>query len=150
MKIRADEHIAPKIVRAVRDIALRPGWDLSSVSEVDHSGYTDVHWITVFSEEGGDAILTADKDFFSLEPQINAVFATGVRVLHLPKRWAQARRDLQAAHILQWWRRLEEKLEDMNPRECWRPDWNITESGSLKPVKIDFASAHRKRRKKKR
>lgn len=150
MKIRADEHVAPKIVGAVRDIALRSGWELSSIHDVDQAGSSDVHWITAFASDGGDAILTADKDFFTLEPQINAVFDTGVRVLHLPKRWSQARRDLQAAHILQWWRRLEDKLQEMCPRECYRPDWNIVESGTLKRVKIDFAGAHRKRRKKKK
>ena len=31
MKIRADEHVSPEIVRAVRDIALTPPFELSHV-----------------------------------------------------------------------------------------------------------------------
>lgn len=33
MKIRADEHVSIGIVRAVREMALSPGWELSQVIE---------------------------------------------------------------------------------------------------------------------
>jgi hypothetical protein len=146
LKIRCDEHVSPKIVASVRDLALSPGWELSSVREVGHGGDDDPHWITKFASEGGEGILTADRDFISLEPQVNAVFDTGMRVILMPKQWGMAKGYLQAAHILQWWRRIELKLEEMRARECWRPEWNIRETGSIKPVKIDFAHAQRSRR----
>lgn len=30
------------------------------------------------------AIITADRDFVTLEPQVNAVFDTGMKVIYLP------------------------------------------------------------------
>ena len=63
MRIRADEHVAPAIVVAVRDMALSEGWELDSVLSAGDKGSSDVHWITKFAAEGGDAILTVDTDF---------------------------------------------------------------------------------------
>jgi len=146
--IRCDEHVSTVIVDAVRNIALRDGWGISSVLTVGHGGASDVHWITKFAENGGDAILSADKDFLTLEPQINAVFDTGMKVIHLPPRWAQAKGRLQAAHILQWWARIEDQIADMKPQECYRPEWNISETGKMKKVTINFAKAQRQRRQK--
>lgn len=146
MKIRADEHVSPFIVKAIREIALSPGWEITSIHEVDQGGDDDVHWITAFANDGGDVILSADRDFLTLEPQVNAVFDTGLRVIHLPGKWGNAKGHMQAAHILQWWSRIETKISEMGARECYRPSWNIKETGELKKVKIDFAKAQRKRK----
>jgi hypothetical protein len=35
----------------------------------------------------------------------------------------------------------------MKPRECLRPEWNISETGKLKRIPIDFQKAQRARRK---
>ncbi len=146
MRVRADEHIAKAIVVAIRDIALDPAWEISSIHDVGDVGDDDVHWITKFADDGGDAILSADRDFFTLEPQVNAVFDTGLKLIHLPPKWGQARGYLQAAHILQWWRRIEAGIEQMKPRECYRPPWNIKETGELLKVSIDFAKAQKRRK----
>ncbi len=135
-----------RIVAAIRLMALSPGWELTHVVDAGDKGAADEHWIRRFMGEGGDAILTADADFFRLPPQVVAVFETGARVIHLPPRWASARGELQAAHILLWWRRIELRIAAMKPRECYRPSWNIDDSGELKQVSIDFHAAHRKHR----
>jgi predicted nuclease of predicted toxin-antitoxin system len=151
LKIRCDEHVSPHIVAIIRDLALSPGWEISSVRDVGDSGYADVHWITKFAEENGDAILTADKDFTTLEPQVNAVFDTGLKVIQMPGRWGYAKGHLQAAHILLWWPCIEKTLSEMSRRECYRPDWNMKQAAdmALKKVKIDFQKAQKKRRKSK-
>ena len=84
MRIRADEHIAPAIVKAIEKLAISSGFEITSVLRTGFKGASDVHWITAFAEDGGDAILTADTDFFKQPPQIQAVERTGVRVIHLP------------------------------------------------------------------
>jgi predicted nuclease of predicted toxin-antitoxin system len=150
LKIRADEHVSKEIVRAVREMALSPGWELSHVVEEGDKGTADDHWITRFANDGGHAILTADSDFFSLPVQVVAVLNTGVKVIHLPHKWANASCHLQAAHILLWWKRIEKKVTEMKARECYRPPWNINESGDLKQVKIDYAEAQKKQRKRSR
>lgn len=150
MKIRADEHVSPVIVESIREIALSRDWEISSIHGVKDEGLADVHWITKFANEGGDAILSADRDFVSLEPQINAVFDTGLKVILLPPKWGNAKGYLQAAHLLQWWPRVEQKLREMKKRECYRPDWNIRETGELKKVKINFQKAQKARKRSKR
>ena len=144
MKIRADEHVSPSIVSAVREMALNESWELSSVYDSDDRGNKDEHWITKFSHEGGHAILTADRHILLHPPQVVAVFDTGMKLIQLPPKWANSRIALQAAHILLWWLRVENVLERMNDKECYKIPWNLTESGSLKKVPIDFAKAHRK------
>ena len=146
MRIRADEHVSPKIVSAVGQIVLREGWEITSIREVGDVGRDDVYWITNFSDAGGDAILTADKDFIRREPQVNAVFDTGIRVIYLPSKWSQARGYLQAAHILQWWPSIERTLEIMRPRQCYKTQWHTREAGNLIEVRIDFEKYRKKKR----
>ena len=144
MKIRADEHVAQAIVEAVRGIALSDSWELTSVKEVGDKGLGDVHWITKFANDGGHAILSADKDFLKTPPQVMAVFQTGLKVIYLPPQWQNAEGRLQAAHILLWWRRIEQAVTTMKQRECYKPPWNLTEHGNMQKVEIDFHGANRK------
>jgi hypothetical protein len=97
--------------------------------------------------DGGDAILSADRDFLENPPQVDAVFRTGAKVIHLPPKWGQAKGTMQSAHILMWWARIEECILAMKPRQCFRPPWNINETGELQPVAIDFQSAQKKLKK---
>ncbi|MDT9598546.1 DUF5615 family PIN-like protein [Sphingosinicella rhizophila] len=147
MKIRADEHVAPAIVVAIRDMALSEGWNLDSVREAGDNGSTDVHWITKFASEGGDAILSADADFIKTAPQVMAVFRTGLKVIHLPHQWGMAEGRLQAAHVLLWWKRIEECLQSMRRQECYKPAWTISEIGKMVKVDLDFQRAKQRLKK---
>lgn len=147
MKIRADEHVAPAIIAILQAIALSAGNEIDSVLTAGDRGSSDVHWITKFAAEGGEAILTADTDFIKNPPQVAAVFNTGVKVIHLPAKWAGAEGRLQAAHLLLWWARIETTLASMKPRECYRPPWNLHETGEMQKVDIDFQSANKKLKK---
>lgn len=97
--------------------------------------------------DGGHAILSADRDFLENPPQVDAVFRTGAKVIHLPPKWGQAKGRLQAAHILMWWDRIERCVTTMQARQCYRPPWNINEVGELHKVAIDFQSAQKKLKK---
>jgi PIN like domain len=147
LRIRADEHVAPAIVAAINAMALSSDYQLDSVLETRDRGSSDVHWITKFAAEGGEAILTADTDFLRNPPQVAAIFRTGVKVIHLPPKWANAQGRLQAAHILLWWARIEVTLKAMKPRECFRPPWNIQETGELQKVDIPFQASSKKLKK---
>ena len=150
MRIRADEHVSREIVRMVCELALSPSFEFSSIFDVGHDGSPDQYWATEFAKDGGDAILTADTDFFRKPNQVVAIDRTGLKVIHLPSRWANARAHLQAAHILMWWPRIEIKLREANPREVWMVQWNINEDGELKRKKVDYGAAHKKVRKTRR
>ena len=143
MRICADEHVSPEIVRLVHEIALSPGWELSHVFDGGWGGTDDVVWITRFARNGGQALLTADKDFIKRHHQVLAVCDTGLRVVHMPKKWANERRRMQAAHILFWWNQIEAALSNSAPRQCYKVPWSFTDS-SLGPIKLDFENARRK------
>jgi len=147
LRIRADEHVAPAIVRAVNDIALGEGFELTSVLNAGFAGASDVHWISAFAADGGDAILTADTDFLKLPPQVMAVQRTGLRVIHLPSSWANGKRAMQAGHLLIWWRRIETQLAATKPRECFTMPFNVSEDAEMKRVPLDFHGMGRKAKK---
>ena len=147
MKIRADEHVSPKIVGIVRQLIMSPSFDFSSVFDSGHRGTKDQYWATVFANEGGEAILSADKDFFRKPNQVVAIDNTGLRVIYLPPKWANASGFLQASHILMWWPRIEAKLKVAKPREVWVVKWNISEEGQLERKKVDYGKYRKKLRK---
>ena len=153
MRIRADEHISVKIVRSINEICGQGQFgefDLSSVYDEDHQGSSDEYWVTEFAKKGGNAILTADTDFFRKPNQIVAIHQTRLTVFHLPQRWANAQAHLQAAHILMWWPRIVATLRDGKQSEVWTVPWNIRESGELKQRKIDYQEAYTKLRRSRR
>lgn len=147
MKVRADEHVAAAIVAAIREIALSDGYELTSVVESGFKSASDVHWITAFAQEGGDAILSADTDFLKEAPQVVAIDRAGLRVIHLPAVWANAQLASQAGHLIAWWRRIEEQLAAMKPRECYAPRFSISEDAKLVKIPLEFQKAHKKLKK---
>jgi hypothetical protein len=144
LRIRADEHVSEEIVHAVRQMVLSPGIELSHIIEVGSRGAGDVPWVSAFANEGGDAILSGDNDFLDRHQQVMAVHDAGLKIIHMPHKWCNAKCHLQAAFMLTWWRRIEAKLAECGARECWRPPWNINESGDLMKVTIDYQRARKK------
>jgi hypothetical protein len=90
------------------------------------------------------AILSADSDFHKRHQQIVAICDTGLRVVHLPPKWANSLRHLQASHVLLWWPRIEATLKQSNPRQCWRVPWAFSEAGGLTLVKVDYEDSRRR------
>lgn len=147
MKVCTDENISPRIVKAIDAIAKGDGFEITSVRDLGMDGCEDCYWIKRFAKMGGEAIVTADTDFLKKAPQIIAIEETGLIVIHMPRKWANATARLQLAHMLIWWPRIEDTLKKSNPRECWQPPWNIKETGSLKPIDLDFPAARKKLKK---
>ena len=62
MKLIADEHVSPKIVRAVCEIALARTCSLASIVKGAPYVWTeDEDWIERFAKDGGNGILSADR-----------------------------------------------------------------------------------------
>lgn len=145
MKIRADEHISPEIVRIVCELALSPGWELTQVITQGDGGMKDVPWITKFAGEGGKVILSGDTDFINRPHQVMAVLDTGLIVVHMHNKYCNARGRLQAAHMLWWWDKIEATLQAAQPRQCWRVPWGFPESGGeLSRLSVDYEKARKK------
>jgi PIN like domain len=147
VKIRADEHVSPEIVRAIRDIALTPPFKLSHVYDEGHGGFGDVSWVTKFAEAGGQVILSADGDFLNRPHQVMAIWDKGLVLIHLPTKWQNAKRHEQAAHILLWWGRIESVLRTATPRQCWRVPYEFSREAALTRLSVDYGRAQKKVRK---
>jgi PIN domain-containing protein len=147
VKIRADEHVSLEIVRAVRDIALTPPFELSHVFDDGHGGLGDVSWVTKFANAGGRVILSADGDFLNRPHQVMAIWDKELVLIHLPSRWQNAKRHEQAAHILLWWDRIEKALRTASPRQCWRVPYEFSREAALTRISVDYGKAQKKVRK---
>lgn len=134
MKIRADEHVSPKIVQALRVISLGLERTLSHVSEKGQAGTPDISWAKNFSENGGTAILTSDKGFIKGQ-QRKAIEATGLQVVLLPEKWAWSTAYRQAAFILFWWSKIEEAVSEGRSSDIWIMRWGFNADGKLKKHK---------------
>lgn len=140
MKIRADEHISPKIVRAVQSLVLAAGWELSHVREHHTARTADETWIPRFVLEGGKAILSADRRMLSRPHQTVAIADGGLICVFLSKQWAQAKRHEQAAQILHWWPCIEKTLAVSQAKDCWRVP-NGYGQGELEKIVVNFEKA---------
>ncbi|MDE0331228.1 MAG: hypothetical protein OXL41_05110 [Nitrospinae bacterium] len=139
MKIRVDEHISPRIVAEVKNKSLSPGWELTSIYDVDEGGVSDVHWVTSFRLSGGDAIISADADFHKKPPQIEAISRTGLKVICLPGKFGQAKIDVQIDYILTWWHSIESTLRKMGSGEYYKTFWKTKKPLNLKKMQIRIA-----------
>ena len=91
--------------------------------------------------------MSADTDFFRKPNQVVAIDQTGLRVVHMPSKWANAKGHLQAAHILMWWPHIEAKLAEAKPREMCVVPWNIKQDGEMVRKKVDYGAFRKKSRK---
>lgn len=140
MKVRADEHVSPKIVRALRELALSPGWELSHVRETHPPRTADETWVPRFAAEGGKAIITADANMLKRPHQLLAVQQSGVVGLILPHAWASAKKNVQASSLLYFWPEIEETFRAAQPREFWRIPSSL-HKGPLEKIVINYAQA---------
>ncbi|WP_299436124.1 DUF5615 family PIN-like protein [uncultured Rhodospira sp.] len=148
MRVRANEHFSPKLIETVKAVALiNSDVDLSTVREAGHQGMADHHWITAFAHEGGHAILSTDTDFLKKPQQVLAVEDTGLRVIWFAPPHGNAKLELQTANILMWWPRIEAKLREARPRECWAVKWTINDGVELRREELKFQSHRKKARK---
>ncbi len=144
MKVRADEHISPKIVRAVQAIALSDGWDLTHVRDFNSARTADETWIPRFVLEGGQVILSADRRILSRPHQLLAISEGNLIGVFLPAKWAEARGHAQAAHILWWWPRIEAAIKASKPKQCWRVPYEFGEA-NIEEITINYEEALRSR-----
>lgn len=119
MKIIGDEHMSPRIVRAVSDLALKRGWSIEHVIGSSYQSRADEDWVSAFANSGGNVFLSADRQMLKRPALISKISELNLIGIYLPSDWAQSKRHLQAAHILYWWPKIEATLETCAPGTAW-------------------------------
>lgn len=141
MKVRADEHVSPRIVRALREVVLSTGWELSHVRDVHGARTADETWVPRFAAEGGKAIITADANMLARPHQILAIQQSNVVGLILPHTWATAKRHIQASSLIHFWPEIEALFSAAQPGDFWRMPKKLHRGGDMEKLDIDYAKA---------
>lgn len=141
-----DEHVSRRIVRAIRDLALRDGWELSHVRDVHERRTADETWIPRFAQEGGFALISGDRRMRARPHQIAAIRDSGLVCMFLSPDWATAQRAVQAASLLYWWRKIESKLEEAKRGECWLVPFDFSDK-ELIDISIAYEKVSREEKK---
>lgn len=140
MKVRADEHVSPKIVQALRSLTLSAGWELTEVRQFHSARTADETWVPQFADEGGRAILTADANMLKRPHMIVAIQDAQIMGLILPPSWAMAQRHLQAASLIRYWPEIEAAFTGGQPGDFWRLPQTLF-SGPLDKLNINYSAA---------
>jgi hypothetical protein len=121
VRIVADEHLSPRILRAVQDIAL-PRNDsiiLESVRHSDLIGSEDEYWIERVAASGGNGILSGDRRMLKRPRILTIIRDSGLIAVMLPAVWSNANRTFQAAFVLYWWPAIQKTFQDGETGSIW-------------------------------
>lgn len=140
MRVRANEHVSPKIIQVLRIASLNSDWELTGVREFHGARTADQTWVPRFAAEGGQAIITADANMLKRPHLIAAIQQAGVRGLILPSVRAQARRHVQASSLIYFWPQIEAAFGDALPGEFWRLPTTL-HAGALEKLNVNYAAA---------
>jgi hypothetical protein len=137
LKVAFDEHIPPALARALRALDLE-GFEFHSAREftTEARAPTDVPWIAAFAADGGEIVVSGERQMRSL-PEVQAAIAeTGVKSFYLPPRWNNWDMPRRVAYVLAWWDRIVSKAKESQPGDAWMvpTGW---EHGEFKRVKVE-------------
>jgi hypothetical protein len=144
LKICADEHESTWIVGIIRDSCLDKEHSLEHVEDYHLRGVQDEIWVRRFARAGGEAIVSADANMLRRHHEVIAICESSLRLIVLPSKWANSARNMQAAHIMFWWPKIQGIIAISAPRKCWKVPWGFSESDTIQPITVDFEDARRK------
>jgi hypothetical protein len=137
VKVAFDEHIPPALARALQALNLE-GFEFHSAREFTPktAAPSDVPWIAAFAADGGDVVISGERQMRSL-PEVQAAIAeTGVKSFYLPPRWNSWDMARRVAFVLAWWSRIVAKANDSKPGDAWMIPLGW-EAGEFKRVKVE-------------
>lgn len=121
MKLIGDEHISPRIVKEVNDIAItKAAFTLETIiGNTAYQATEDEDWIDKFAKAGGYGLLSADRRMLKRPTLIKKITDHGMIGIFLPAEWANSKRQYQMAHIMHWWVEIEAKFQSANKGTAW-------------------------------
>ena len=119
MKLCGDEHISPKILRAIREIARPKGCEILSVYDLNMNGLEDETWISKFIAQGGTGFISGDRQMLKRDALVKQIKTTGIIAVFMPSEYASAKRIWQAAHMMFWWSKIHLTFETAERGSIW-------------------------------
>lgn len=145
MKLIGDEHVSPKIITEVREKCLPndPAWSIQSVIGSPYAGIEDEDWIAAFAKDGGQCLISADREMLKRETLIQQISYTGIIGIYFGGAWANSGRLEQLSHLLFWWEKIETKLRSTKPGTAWIVPNNFSKAKDLREVRPHGMSIRR-------
>lgn len=92
----------------------------SAVKYVPPTGAPDDFvWIRPFVADGGQVIISGEKELRSVPHYLKAMHETGAVAYYMPPRFSQFKMEAKAAHVLWWWNPIMEHAASTLPGTQW-------------------------------
>jgi hypothetical protein len=144
LRICADENVAPKLSRLIRDQLLSPRHVLETVDDHQAGGVDDQIWVRKFAAAGGEAIVGGDFAMTKKPHEIVAIAETGLRLVVLDQAWPKAKKHWQMAYLCFWWPQIEAALESAKKGQCLKVPAAFDANRPIVPIKVDLQDAYAK------
>lgn len=148
MRLCADENVAPKITRIIRDHLLSGKHQLDTVDDHRARGIDDQIWVRSYAQAGGEVIIGGDGAMLRKPHEVVAISETKLRLVVFDEKWPRQKFHLQLSYVSYWWPYIEAALETSKPGQALKVPWSWNaERDVIKPVQVDLQAAYRKVRK---
>lgn len=134
MKIALDQNLPPKLVGVIIGLFEDgPKHDVCSSKKYEPELKTpDLMWIQRFAAEGGQVVISGEKEMRSVPHVIKGIEETGVVAYFVPGAWSQFKMEDKAGYVLIWWNRIVDHAASAPAGSCWMiPN---TQSGSFRRI----------------
>lgn len=126
MRVKFDENISSRIVRALRALESDKAVEIGAVTEDYGQGRTDPDWMFRFRDDGGVAMVSGDHNILQTPVNLAAYTESGLISFWPPTEWPKLKRFGQAAFVIMWWPVIKLKVADSQPGDRWRIPMSFT------------------------
>jgi PIN like domain len=106
VKLALDANLSPHLARAIHALLAPEPGEAVSIAERFGPGVTDQEWIGALHQEGGWAVLTADRRLRTRPHERHALEQSGLVVFILAPGWNQESYWSKAAGVVRWLPRI--------------------------------------------
>lgn len=139
MKIALDQNLPPKLVGVITGL-YEDGerHDVCSSKKYEPQIKTpDLMWIQAFVADGGQVIISGEREMRSVPHVQKGIAETGVIAYFVPTAWNAFKMEDKAGHLLIWWNRIVGHAATAPAGSLWLIP--PSQSGPFKPITYEKA-----------
>lgn len=133
MRFLFDEHIAPRLVRALSELAAGEPYAVQHLRDRFPHGTTDVTWLGDLAAEGGWAFVSEDRRIRRRPHELAALRESRLIGFFLAKGWNQEGLWGHAALLIGWWPAIVATAAQAKPGQMFEVPHRRT-TAPLKPL----------------
>ena len=119
MRLLFDEHMPPKLVRAIAELAQGEPYCIVHLRDRFPAGTKDVEWIETLSREGEWRFISEDRRIRQRPHELEALKNSSLIGFFLAKGWNQAGLWERAALLIGWWPRIVDAASIATPGQVF-------------------------------